>query len=217
MQLWTSVAEAVSDAIVALPAEPIGPGAKWTVIERLRRGGVVMLRKTAFELVDIEKGELLVLGEVVEVAVADGARDPAMAKEVSLEVLDGVAAGKRRHKVLAGQLWPIASETELATDLTPAGNGYVRALQRREDFEGEDHPDLAYRSQRSHPMKLRDAYARFLEKNDGRILLSGHSHQAWPDVARAAQLAVFDDAAELVDDKWGPIFELQAAVGTEDP
>lgn len=47
---------------------------------------------------------------------------------------------------------------------------------------------------------LRLAYSRFLRP--GRILLSGHSHQAWPDDARAAQTAYFDDAAEFVDEKW---------------
>ena len=33
-------------------------------------------------------------------------------------------------------------------------------------------------------------------------MLSGHSHQAWPDAAREAQIRYFDDAAEHVDDKW---------------
>ena len=48
----------------------------------------------------------------------------------------------------------------------------------------------------------------------GRILLSGHSHQAWPDAARAAQGAYFDDAAELVDDKWGArVLPLLESVG----
>jgi len=47
---------------------------------------------------------------------------------------------------------------------------------------------------------LRAAYSRFLVGD--RVLLTGHSHQAWPDVARDALLASFDDAARFVDDKW---------------
>ncbi len=35
-----------------------------------------------------------------------------------------------------------------------------------------------------------------------RILLTGHSHQAWPDVAFHAQMHAWQDAAELVDRKW---------------
>ena len=35
-----------------------------------------------------------------------------------------------------------------------------------------------------------------------RLLLSGHSHQAWPDVGFAAQQQAWLDAAVLVDDKW---------------
>ncbi len=35
-----------------------------------------------------------------------------------------------------------------------------------------------------------------------RLLFTGHSHQAWPDVAREGQLEAFDWAATRVDDKW---------------
>ena len=41
-----------------------------------------------------------------------------------------------------------------------------------------------------------------------RILLTGHSHQAWPDVGFAAQQQAWLDAAEHVDDKWGRAFEV---------
>jgi kynureninase len=37
---------------------------------------------------------------------------------------------------------------------------------------------------------------------DRRLLLTGHSHQAWPDVALQGQIDAFDDAARAVDDKW---------------
>ena len=36
-----------------------------------------------------------------------------------------------------------------------------------------------------------------------RLLLTGHSHQAWPDVAREGVEEAWRDAAELVDEKWG--------------
>jgi kynureninase len=50
------------------------------------------------------------------------------------------------------------------------------------------------------PEALRRHYGAFLRP--GRILLTGHSHQAWPDVARAGALRAFADAAEHADDKW---------------
>lgn len=40
-----------------------------------------------------------------------------------------------------------------------------------------------------------------------RILLSGHSHQAWPDVAKQGVLDCFNDAAKHIDDKWELAFE----------
>lgn len=40
-----------------------------------------------------------------------------------------------------------------------------------------------------------------------RLLLTGHSHQAWPDVGFEAQQRAWLDAAELVDAKWERAFE----------
>jgi kynureninase len=53
---------------------------------------------------------------------------------------------------------------------------------------------------------LRPHYSRFLAPLGERILLTGHSHQAWPDVSREGQLAAWDDAARLIDNKWERVF-----------
>src|SRR5206468_1247182 len=55
------------------------------------------------------------------------------------------------------------------------------------------------------PEKLAKHYTRF--RVTERILLTGHSHQAWPDVAFEAQQQAWLDAAELVDDVWDKAFE----------
>jgi kynureninase len=57
-----------------------------------------------------------------------------------------------------------------------------------------DHgPETALSSLASH-------YSRF--RVHERLLLTGHSHQAWPDVGFEAQQRAWLDAAEFVDDKW---------------
>ena len=45
-----------------------------------------------------------------------------------------------------------------------------------------------------------------------RVLLTGHSHQAWPDVGFEAQQRAWLDAAEFVDDKWERAFEQASRV-----
>ncbi len=55
------------------------------------------------------------------------------------------------------------------------------------------------------PETLRAHYRAFLRP--GRILLTGHSHQAWPDAAREGLLRAFEVAAQHVDDKWERAFE----------
>ncbi|MDV6013370.1 kynureninase [Haloechinothrix sp. LS1_15] len=62
---------------------------------------------------------------------------------------------------------------------------------------------------RATPNALAPHYSRFDVAN--RLLLTGHSHQAWPDVAVEGQLEAFNDAARAVDAKW----ERAAAKATE--
>jgi kynureninase len=45
-----------------------------------------------------------------------------------------------------------------------------------------------------------------------RLLLTGHSHQAWPDAALDGVLEAFDDAAKYVDEKWARAFAAADAV-----
>ncbi len=55
------------------------------------------------------------------------------------------------------------------------------------------------------PEQLAKHYARF--RVTERILLTGHSHQAWPDVAFDAQQQAWLDTAEHVDDVWDLAFQ----------
>jgi kynureninase len=50
------------------------------------------------------------------------------------------------------------------------------------------------------PNALASHYSKF--RVDERLLLTGHSHQAWPDRGFAGQQQAWLDAAELVDRKW---------------
>lgn len=72
-------------------------------------------------------------------------------------------------------------------------------------------------------MSLARHYTRFRVAD--RLLLTGHSHQAWPDVAREGLLEAYDDAALAVDQKWERAFAkadrvrdgFRALLGDPDP
>ena len=65
-------------------------------------------------------------------------------------------------------------------------------------------PRPSLSSLRASKNALAPYYSRFRVAE--RLLLTGHSHQAWPDVGFEAQQAAWTDAAELVDDKWPRAF-----------
>jgi kynureninase len=60
------------------------------------------------------------------------------------------------------------------------------------------------------PNQLAEHYSRFRVAD--RMLLTGHSHQAWPDRAEVGQQRAFDDAADLVDGKWERAFAVAERV-----
>ena len=62
-------------------------------------------------------------------------------------------------------------------------------------------PASLYRS----PNALAPHYSRF--RVSERLLLTGHSHQAWPDCGFEAQSQAWLDAARYVDDKWDHAFD----------
>ena len=55
------------------------------------------------------------------------------------------------------------------------------------------------------PNPLAAHYSRF--RVGERLLLTGHSHQAWPDAGLEGQIEAWTDAAERVDGKWERAFE----------
>jgi kynureninase len=54
------------------------------------------------------------------------------------------------------------------------------------------------------PAALAEHYRAF--RVSERLLLTGHSHQAWPDVGRGGVVEAWEDAALHVDEKWGRAF-----------
>ncbi len=62
-------------------------------------------------------------------------------------------------------------------------------------------PEHLYRT----PNALAPHYSRFRVAE--RILLTGHSHQAWPDCGFRGQAQAWEDAARWVDGKWEAAFD----------
>lgn len=69
-------------------------------------------------------------------------------------------------------------------------------------------------------LDLRPHFSRFLGAAPDRLHFAAHSHHPWPDVTREAQLAAWDMAARLQDEKWeellGPrLASVQALVASQ--
>ena len=65
--------------------------------------------------------------------------------------------------------------------------------------------ELLLKDLAGHPNRLAEYYKQFDVAS--RLLLTGHSHQAWPDVAFEGMQKAWDDAALFVDNKWERAFQ----------
>lgn len=55
-------------------------------------------------------------------------------------------------------------------------------------------------------MSYKPLFSRALSQQKAKLHMAAHSHHLWPDCTLTAQQQYWDDSAELLDDKWGPIF-----------
>jgi selenocysteine lyase/cysteine desulfurase len=55
------------------------------------------------------------------------------------------------------------------------------------------------------PLDLTAEFSRFRNADPDRLHFAAHSHAYWPDVTRDAQIALWDEAASLVDEKWSGV------------
>jgi len=123
-QLWTTIGEALRDAVVPWPSEPVGTGARWQVVDQIRRAGVWLTRTTRFRLDERHTQRVRLSAAVTERPTSDAGPDPALPSGVRVRALEGLAAGKRRVAFRTKQILPLASDSEIASDLrievTPA-------------------------------------------------------------------------------------------------
>jgi len=120
LQIWSSLDETTRDLVPPLPEEAIGVGARWRAVQRLRRGGLPLLRTVEYELL-AGKGVPLKL-VVKEQPIADKAQDPLMPEGMSVTARGGVGEGTGTLE-LDGELLPRAASLSLdsLTEITIAG------------------------------------------------------------------------------------------------
>lgn len=112
--------------IPALPAEPVGPGAKWTVHESIIQGGIHVNQLRTIELVKLDGKRMELSMEVRQSATAQPYTNPLTGAKFELETLSGIARGSVALDL--GKLAPLTANID-ATSLDVAV--YRDATQKR--------------------------------------------------------------------------------------
>ena len=94
----------------SFPAEPLGPGAKWTVQRSVLQRGVVVNQFTTYELVKHEGPEVVMKSETRQTADKHRFKSPGKLEEMTLVSLNGIGTGTTTWDLT--QLTPRAAEVE---------------------------------------------------------------------------------------------------------
>lgn len=149
--------------------------------------------------------------EAVLLAVYRDDGGPAQLAEHLVDLDEGLQEWRYRHvKMVERTIGDKGRDGRVGRRRVPAlhavGAGLPRPLGRAEPPVSTTPVTVA--DLRRSPNALAEHYRRF-GVGGPRILLSGHSHQAWPDAAEEGLRASFADAAAAVDAKWA-LAEAQA-------
>ena len=109
---------AIGQMVVPLPAEPVGPGAKWEAVETVSQDGISVREKTYFELVAIDGPRVLLRTQTVQSADRQRAALPGLPDGVSAEVVSLRGTGTGEVELDLRRLVPGSMREEVKTDVS---------------------------------------------------------------------------------------------------
>jgi hypothetical protein len=109
---------AIGQMVVPLPAEPIGPGAKWEAVETITQDGISVREKTTFELVALDGPRALIRTRTVQSADRQPAALPGLPDGVSAEVATLRGSGTGEIELDLRRLVPGSAREDVEVDLS---------------------------------------------------------------------------------------------------
>jgi hypothetical protein len=117
-QFMNSARLAIGQMVVPLPAEAIGPGAKWEAIEVVTQDGISVREKTYFELVALDGPRALIRTQTVQSAEKQRAALPGLPDGVTAEVVSLRGSGSGEIEVDLRRLVPSNMREDVKTDVS---------------------------------------------------------------------------------------------------
>ncbi len=117
-QFMNSAKLAIGQMVVPLPAEPVGPGAKWEAVEIVSQDGITVREKTYFELVALDGPRALIRTQTVQSADRQRAALPDLPDGVTAEVVSLRGSGAGEIEVDLRRLVPGNMREEVETDVS---------------------------------------------------------------------------------------------------
>jgi hypothetical protein len=109
---------AIGQMVVPLPAEAIGPGAKWEAIEVVTQDGISVREKTYFELVALDGPRALIRTQTVQSAEKQRAALPGLPDGVTAEVVSLRGSGSGEIELDLRRLVPSNMREDVKTDVS---------------------------------------------------------------------------------------------------
>ncbi|HLP76811.1 MAG TPA: DUF6263 family protein, partial [Candidatus Paceibacterota bacterium] len=120
-QQMEQMKEIMGNSIIPLPAEAVGPGAKWEVKMPIKSQGMTLNQTMTYQLVSVDAGQLSIATTVSQAAANQKIQNPTMpALKVDLIKMTGTGTGNSSYSLT--KLMPVKSSANAHIDMTMGMN-----------------------------------------------------------------------------------------------
>jgi hypothetical protein len=137
-QVVEQLADALEMAVVPLPEEAVGPGAKWESKQSMKNQGISLTQTTTYELVSVEGSVLKIKSKQVQTAPNQKIENP-QAPGMKLDLSKFSGKGSADISLDLGKIIPTSAKTDMQSEVEMSMNlgGQKQAMAMKMTMQGE--------------------------------------------------------------------------------
>jgi hypothetical protein len=114
-QVLDQLSQSMKTLSAQLPAEPVGVGAKWRVIQPMNTGGIKLNQTATYELVNIANGVVTMKGTVAQDANSQRLSQPGLPNNVVMNLKSMTSTGQWNTTFRLDRLMPMKADVSLTS------------------------------------------------------------------------------------------------------
>ena len=115
-QMLDQMSQSMETLSAALPAEPVGVGAKWRVIQPFQAGGIALTQVSTYELISVNNGVVTMKGSVSQDAKSQRLTQPGLPSSMVMTLKSMTSTGEGDMQFRLDRLMPTKSTLSMVSN-----------------------------------------------------------------------------------------------------